>query len=64
MTREELEKKFIELGLPEGAARIYAEKEQQNKKIAWLAGYHFVYGLNEIPGSMRIPLASPFTVSK
>ena len=47
MTREELEKKFIELGLPEGAARIYAEKEQQNKKIAWLAGYHFVYGLNE-----------------
>lgn len=32
MTREELEKKFIELGLPEGAARIYAEKEQQNKK--------------------------------
>jgi len=47
MTREELEKKFIELGLPEGAARLAAEEEQQNQKIAWLAGYHFVYRLNE-----------------
>lgn len=47
MTREELEKKFIELGLPEGAARIYAEEEQQDKKTAWLAGYHFLYALNE-----------------
>ena len=47
MTREELEKKFIELGLPEGAARLTAEEEQQDQKTAWLAGYHFVYGLNE-----------------
>lgn len=46
MTREELEKKFIELGLPEGAARLTAE-EEQDQKTAWLAGYHFVYGINE-----------------
>lgn len=32
MTIEELEKKFIELGLPEGAARLYAEDEQQDKR--------------------------------
>lgn len=47
MTREELEKKFIELGLPEGAARLTAEEEEQDQKTAWLAGYHFVYGINE-----------------
>jgi hypothetical protein len=32
MTREELEKKFIELGLPESAARIYAEKNSRIKR--------------------------------
>ncbi len=47
MTREELEKKFIALGLPEGAAKYYAELEQQDKKLGWLAAYHFVYRLNE-----------------
>lgn len=47
MTREELEKKFIALGLPEGAAKHYAKREQQDKNFAWLAAYHFVYGLNE-----------------
>lgn len=40
-------KKFIELGLPEGAARLTAEEEEQDQKTAWLAGYHFVYGINE-----------------
>ncbi len=47
MTREELEKKFIALGLPEGAAKHYAKREQQDKNFAWLAAYHFVYELNK-----------------
>lgn len=47
MTREELEMQFMNLGLPEGAARICAEDEEKNKKIAWLASYHFVHSLNK-----------------
>ncbi len=47
MTKEELEKKFIALGLLEGASKYYAELEQQDKKLGWLAAYHFVYRLNE-----------------
>ena len=47
MTREDLEEKFIALGLPEGAAKHYAKREQQDKNFAWLAAYHFVYGLNK-----------------
>ena len=47
MTKSDLEEILIKMGVPEEAAKDCAEEDLQDKVVAYLAAYNFVYPLNE-----------------